>query len=144
MAFGVAQRAAEESGSLLPPKHILNAPTRLMKQEGYGKGYAYDHDEEEAFSGQNYFPDGMARQNFYAPTPYGFEAELKARLNRFAALRAKKGAGRVEDSRSLTMAGVETKDVSKAEDGMRLDRWFKTHYPAFPTAGSRSCCAPGR
>ena len=62
MAFGAAQRAAEESGSLLPPKHILNAPTKLMKQEGYGKGYAYDHNEEEAFSGQNYFPDGMERQ----------------------------------------------------------------------------------
>jgi len=93
-AFGAAQRAAEEGGSLLPPKHILNAPTRLMKQEGYGKGYAYDHNEEEAFSGQNYFPDGMARQSFYAPTPYGFEAELKARLERFAALRKKKRAPR--------------------------------------------------
>ena len=68
VAFGAAQRAAEESGSLLPPKHILNAPTRLMKQEGYGKGYAYDHNEDEAFSGQNYFPDGMERQMFYAPT----------------------------------------------------------------------------
>ncbi len=91
-AFGVAQRVAQESGSLLPPKHILNAPTRLMKQEGYGKGYAYDHDQDEAFSGQNYFPDGMARQSFYAPTPYGFEAELKARLDRFAALRKKRQA----------------------------------------------------
>src|SRR5262245_4986032 len=90
VAFGGARRAAEEGGSLLPPKHILNAPTRLMKQEGYGKGYAYDHDEDEAFSGQNYFPDGMARQSFYAPTPYGFEAELKARLDRFAALRKKR------------------------------------------------------
>jgi putative ATPase len=93
VAFGVARRAAEESGSLLPPKHILNAPTKLMKQEGYGKGYAYDHNEEEAFSGQNYFPDGMARQSFYAPTPYGFEAELKARLDRFAALRKKRKNG---------------------------------------------------
>ncbi|MET0842199.1 MAG: replication-associated recombination protein A, partial [Methyloceanibacter sp.] len=72
VGFGGARRAAEEGGSLLPPKHILNAPTRLMKEEGYGKGYAYDHDEDEAFSGQNYFPDGMARQSFYAPTPYGF------------------------------------------------------------------------
>ncbi len=89
-AFGSAQRAAEESGSLLPPKHILNAPTRLMKQEGYGKGYAYDHNEDEAFSGQNYFPDGLARQSFYAPTAYGFEAELKQRLERFAALRKNK------------------------------------------------------
>ncbi len=91
VAFGAAQRAAE-GGSLLPPKHILNAPTRLMKQEGYGKGYAYDHAADEAFSGQNYFPDGMARQSFYAPTPYGFEAELKARLDRFAALRKKRQA----------------------------------------------------
>ena len=93
VAFGGARRAAEEGGSLLPPKHILNAPTRLMKQEGYGKGYAYDHDEDEAFSGQNYFPDNMARQSFYAPTPYGFEAELKARLDRFAALRKKRKNG---------------------------------------------------
>jgi putative ATPase len=87
VAFGQAQRAAEESGSLLPPKHILNAPTKLMKQEGYGSGYAYDHNEDEAFSGQNYFPDGMERQLFYAPTQYGFEDELKARLKRFAELR---------------------------------------------------------
>ncbi len=87
VAFGQAQRAAQESGSLLPPKHILNAPTKLMKQEGYGSGYAYDHNEDEAFSGQNYFPDGMERQLFYAPTQYGFEDELKARLKRFAALR---------------------------------------------------------
>jgi putative ATPase len=87
VAFGVAKRAAEESGSLLPPKHILNAPTKLLKQEGYGRGYAYDHDEEAAFSGQNYFPDGMERQLFYAPTTYGYEAELKERLKRFAELR---------------------------------------------------------
>jgi putative ATPase len=92
VAFGGARRAAEEGGSLLPPKHILNAPTRLMKQEGYGRGYAYDHDADEAFSGQNYFPEGMARQGFYAPTAYGFEAELKARLDRFAALRKKRQA----------------------------------------------------
>ncbi|HEU4475506.1 MAG TPA: replication-associated recombination protein A [Methyloceanibacter sp.] len=87
VAFGRAQRAAEESGSLLPPKHILNAPTKLMKHEGYGRGYAYDHDQDEAFSGQDYFPDEMERQLFYAPTQYGFEAELKARLKRFAKLR---------------------------------------------------------
>ena len=90
VAFGAARRAAEESGSLLPPKHILNAPTRLMKQEGYGSGYAYDHKEEEAFSGQNYFPDGMARQSFYAPTSRGFEREIKERLDRWADLRAKR------------------------------------------------------
>jgi putative ATPase len=93
VAFGEAQRAAEESGSLLPPKHILNAPTKLMKQEGYGSGYAYDHDQDEAFSGQNYFPDGMERPLFYAPTQYGFEAELKVRLKRFTELRKKKSGG---------------------------------------------------
>jgi putative ATPase len=90
-AFGAATRVAEEGGSLLPPKHILNAPTKLMKQEGYGRDYAYDHNEEEAFSGQNYFPDGMERQRFYAPTSRGFEREIKERLDRFAELRAKKG-----------------------------------------------------
>jgi putative ATPase len=87
VAFGIASRVATESGSLLPPKHILNAPTKLMKQEGYGRGYAYDHNEEEAFSGQNYFPDGMERQTFYAPTTYGYEAEVKERLKRWAKLR---------------------------------------------------------
>jgi putative ATPase len=91
VAFGAASRAATESGSLLPPKHILNAPTKLMKQEGYGRGYAYDHSEDEAFSGQNYFPDGMERQQFYAPTSYGYEAEVKLRLDRWAALRKAKG-----------------------------------------------------
>jgi len=90
VAFGAASRLAKEAGSLSPPKHILNAPTKLMKQEGYGRGYAYDHGEDEAFSGQNYFPDGVARQSFYQPTTRGFEQELKARLDRFAELRANK------------------------------------------------------
>ena len=90
VAFGVASRVAEEGGSLLPPKHILNAPTKLMKQEGYGKDYAYDHNEDEAFSGQNYFPDGMERQSFYAPTSFGYEAEIKTRLDRWAELRKQK------------------------------------------------------
>ncbi len=90
VAFGAASRLAKEAGSLAPPKHILNAPTKLMKEEGYGRGYAYDHGEDEAFSGQDYFPDGMARQSFYQPTTRGFEQELKARLDRFAQLRAKK------------------------------------------------------
>jgi putative ATPase len=87
VAFGIASRVATESGSLLPPKHILNAPTKLMKQEGYGRGYAYDHNEDEAFSGQNYFPDGMERQTFYAPTAHGYEAEVKQRLDRWSKLR---------------------------------------------------------
>lgn len=64
-----------------------------MKQEGYGSGYAYDHNEEEAFSGQNYFPDEMERQSFYAPTAYGYEAEVKQRLDRWAELRARRSGG---------------------------------------------------
>jgi putative ATPase len=90
LALAPKSNAAYEGGSLAPPKHILNAPTRLMKQEGYGRGYAYDHNEDEAFSGQNYFPDGMKRQSFYAPTSYGYERELKERLDRFAKLRAER------------------------------------------------------
>jgi putative ATPase len=94
-AYGEAMRAAKEHGSLAPPKHILNAPTRLMKQEGYGAGYEYDHSAEEAFSGQSYFPDGMQRQQFYAPDGRGFEAELKKRLTRWDELRRtrQKGGG---------------------------------------------------
>jgi putative ATPase len=87
MAYGAAMRAAKEGGSLAPPKHILNAPTRMMREEGYGAGYAYDHDAPEAFSGQNYFPDGMARQRFYDPPGRGFEAEIKRRLEHWAKLR---------------------------------------------------------
>src|SRR6476646_4041283 len=86
-AFGAAMQAARQHGSLAPPKHILNAPTRLMKQEGYGKGYAYDHDAPDAFSGQNYFPDSMERQSFYQPTDRGIEARIKARLEEWERLR---------------------------------------------------------
>jgi putative ATPase len=86
-AYGAAMRAAKEHGSLSPPKHILNAPTQLMKQEGYGAEYEYDHSSTEAFSGQNYFPDDMARQQFYDPDGRGFEAELKKRLAKWDALR---------------------------------------------------------
>ena len=89
-AFGAARAAAERTGSLNPPMHILNAPTRLMKDLGYGKGYVYDPDAPEGFSGQNYFPDGMARETFYEPTEFGLEREIKARLDRWAALRAKR------------------------------------------------------
>jgi putative ATPase len=86
-AFGQAQRAARESGSLMPPMHILNAPTRLMRDLGYGKGYTYDHGTEEGFSGQNYFPDGMPRGEFYHPTERGFEREVKKRLEYWDRLR---------------------------------------------------------
>jgi putative ATPase len=89
-AFGEASRAARETGSLMPPKHILNAPTRLMRQLGYGKGYEYDHATPEAFSGQNYFPDGMARRQFYRPVDRGFEREVKKRLEYWEKLRARR------------------------------------------------------
>jgi len=90
-AFGAAMKAAKETGSLMPPSHILNAPTRLMKDLGYGKGYAYDHDAAEGFSGQNYFPDGMARRRFYEPRGEGNEARIKERLERWAAIRRDRG-----------------------------------------------------
>ncbi|HZZ30647.1 MAG TPA: replication-associated recombination protein A [Phenylobacterium sp.] len=90
-AYGAAMKAARETGSLAPPMHIRNAPTRLMKDLGYGKGYAYDHDQAEGFSGQSYFPDEMDRQTFYAPKGEGAEARIKERLDRWAALRRERG-----------------------------------------------------
>jgi putative ATPase len=89
-AFGEARRAAGEHGSLTPPAHILNAPTRLMRDLGYGAGYEYDHASEHAFSGQNYFPDDMARESFYRPSGRGFETEIAKRLAYWAKLRARK------------------------------------------------------
>ena len=91
-AQGAANRAARETGSLMPPMHILNAPTRMMKDLGYGKGYAYDHDTPEGFSGQNYFPDGMARLRLYRPGDRGFEREIAKRLIYWERLRSDKGA----------------------------------------------------
>ena len=82
-----AYRSAKETGSLMPPSHILNAPTRLMKSEGYGRGYAYDHEEEEAFSGQDYFPEALGRQQFYNPPERGFEREIRKRLEWWEKLR---------------------------------------------------------
>jgi putative ATPase len=90
-AFGAAKRAAKEGGSLLPPKHILNAPTKLMQSEGYGSGYNYDHDAPDAFSGQNYFPDELGRQKFYDPVERGFEREIRKRLEYWAKLRKERG-----------------------------------------------------
>jgi putative ATPase len=88
-AFGASKRAAAEHGSLIPPAHILNAPTKLMKNLGYGAGYEYDHATEDAFSGQNYFPDAMAREAFYTPSERGFEKEIAKRLAYWARLRTK-------------------------------------------------------
>ena len=90
IAFGAAREGARTTGSLGPPLHIRNAPTKLMKEIGYGAGYAYDHDQEDAFSGQNYFPDGMKRPVYYAPPERGFERELIKRIDYFAKLRAKR------------------------------------------------------
>ncbi len=88
VAYKAARGAAKQTGSAPPPKHILNAPTGLMKDQGYGAGYAYDHDAEDGFSGQNYFPDGMDRPQLYQPVERGFERDLKKRLDYFEKLRA--------------------------------------------------------
>ncbi len=90
VAYKSARRSAKDTGSEPPPKHILNAPTSLMKDQGFGAGYAYDHDAEDGFSGQNYFPDGMERERFYEPVDRGFERELKKRVAYFDGLRAKR------------------------------------------------------
>lgn len=90
-AFKAAKRVAKEGGSLVPPKVILNAPTKLMKAEGYGTGYRYDHDEPDAFSGQDYFPEALGRQSFYHPVERGFEREIRKRLDYWARLRAERG-----------------------------------------------------
>jgi putative ATPase len=92
-AYGMARAAAKATGSLMPPAHILNAPTKLMKQLGYGAGYEYDHGAEDAFSGQNYFPDGMERMEFYRPRDRGFEREIARRLEHWADLRVRRAAG---------------------------------------------------
>jgi putative ATPase len=92
VAFERAMRTAKEAGSLLPPKHILNAPTKLMRAQGYGEDYRYDHDSPEAFSGQDYFPEQLGRQKFYDPPRRGFEGELAKRLELWAQLRKQRGS----------------------------------------------------
>jgi putative ATPase len=88
-----AKKSARETGSLMPPKHILNAPTKLMSELGYGEGYAYDHDADDGFSGQNYFPEEMQRSRFYNPEGKGFEREIVKRLEYWDKLRREKGRG---------------------------------------------------
>ena len=90
-AFKAAMAAAKEHGSLPPPKHILNAPTKLMAGEGYGAGYQYDHDQPDAFSGQDYFPSQIGRQQFYDPPERGFEREIRKRLEYWDRLRKQRG-----------------------------------------------------
>lgn len=89
MAYKAAKRAAQETGSLMPPPHAVNAPTKMMKNAGYAKGYQYDHDNPEGYSGQNYFPVDMKRQQFYQPVERGFEREIQKRLTYFAGKRQK-------------------------------------------------------
>ena len=89
-AFKAAKKAAAETGSLMPPAHIRNAPTKLMKQLGYGKGYQYDPSTETGFSGANYFPDEMERRTFYEPTEHGYERHIRDRLTQWARLRDRK------------------------------------------------------
>lgn len=90
VAYKAARAAAKKTGSLRPPKHILNAPTRLMKDQGYGAGYAYDHDAEDGFSGQDYFPEEMRRETFYDPVDRGFERDMRKRVDYFAKLRTQR------------------------------------------------------
>jgi putative ATPase len=91
VAYKAAMNAAKKHGSEPPPAHILNAPTTLMKEQGFGAGYAYDHDAEDGFSGQSYFPETMTRGEYYMPVDRGFERDLKKRVDYFAGLRAKRG-----------------------------------------------------
>jgi len=93
MAFQAASDLAKSAGSLVPPKTILNAPTRLMRDEGYGAGYQYDHDAPDAFSGQNYWPDALGRRKLYDPVERGFEREIRKRLEYWAKLRRERGQG---------------------------------------------------
>ncbi|HVG49706.1 MAG TPA: replication-associated recombination protein A [Rubellimicrobium sp.] len=92
-AYKAAREAARKTGSLAPPMHILNAPTKMMKEQGFGTGYQYDHDAEDAFSGQEYFPEGMRRGVYYVPVDRGFERDLRKRVDFFAGLRAKRQKG---------------------------------------------------
>jgi len=90
VAYNTARSAAQKYGSLMPPKHIINAPTKWMKAEGFGAGYQYDPDTKDGFSGQNYFPDGMPRTEFYTPPDRGFERDINKRLEYWDRLRKEK------------------------------------------------------
>ena len=133
VAYGAAMRAAKEAGSLLPPKHILNAPTKLMKAEDYGKGYDYDHNAPDAFSGQNYFPEQLGRQTFYDPPDRGFEREIRKRLDYWAKLRKERGGDVtiIRRTAAVVCASIATSALAAAPfDG----RW---------TADTRACTDEG-
>jgi len=93
MAMKTSFKSARDTGSLMPPMNIVNAPTKLMKQVGYGKDYQYDHDAAEGFSGANYWPEDMSPQTFYAPTDRGYEARIAERIAYWDKLRAARGDG---------------------------------------------------
>ncbi|MEO0830305.1 MAG: replication-associated recombination protein A, partial [Pseudomonadota bacterium] len=97
VAYKGARVLAQKTGSEPPPKHILNAPTDLMREQGYGDGYAYDHDAEDGFSGQHYFPDGMPRESLYEPIDRGFEREMRKRKDYFERLRDRRKGNAGED-----------------------------------------------
>ena len=121
VAEGTAKRAAEETGSLMPPMHILNAPTKLMRDLGYGKGYEYDHDAAEAFSGQNYFPDGMARRRFYQPSERGFEREVAKRLEYWDKLRARRAGLTPRASKDAPLSGREAGGAEPSPPPPKID-----------------------
>ncbi len=106
-AYNQSRRTARKTGSLMPPMHILNAPTRMMKDLGYGKGYAYDHEARDGFSGQNYFPDEMPRERFYEPVERGFEREVKKRLAWWDRLRRERMAEVAEEEKKSRGEGVD-------------------------------------
>jgi putative ATPase len=116
-AYKAARALVKETPSLVPPKHILNAPTRFMKSEGYGAGYDYDHDAPDAFSGRDYFPEALGRQSFYRPTRYGEEARLAARMDELARLRAARA--REPDAPEPDEAERASPSVREAEPGGR-------------------------
>ncbi len=93
VAWKAAVKTAKQGGSLMPPKTILNAPTAFMKDEGYGSDYAYDHDQPDAFSGQDYWPERLGRQRFYDPPERGFEREIRKRLEWWEKLRRERNGG---------------------------------------------------
>ena len=128
-AFGAAKRAAKEHGSLPPPKHILNAPTKLMKTEGYGTGYEYDHDAEDAFSGQDYFPEAWQRQEFYQPTERGYEKRIAERMAEWERLRKRaEPADRAKSGPRSIDARPPTSSITRSVISLgEFSKWTSQH-----------------